>query len=36
MLFEPLDIAKLIGLSVYLLSMAVIVSILVRGALPPL
>jgi hypothetical protein len=36
MLFEPLDGAKLIGLSGYLLSMAVIVSILVRGTLPPL
>jgi hypothetical protein len=36
MLFEPLDVAKLIGLSGRHLSMAVIVSILVRGTLPPL
>jgi RNA polymerase sigma-32 factor len=36
MLFEPLDVAKLIGLSGCLLSMAVIVSVLVRGTLPPL
>ena len=36
MLFERLDVAKLIGLSGFLLSMAVIVSILVSGTLPPL
>jgi len=36
MLLEPLDVAKLIGLSGCLLSMAVIVRILVRGTLPPL
>jgi len=36
MLLEPLDVAKLIGLSGCLLSMAVIVRILVRGTLPAL
>ena len=36
MLIEPQDVAKLLGVSGCLLSMAVIVSILVRGALPPL
>ena len=36
MLFEPLEVAKLIALSGCLLSMAVIVSIVVRGTLPPL
>ena len=35
-MFEPLDVAKLIGLSGCLLSMAVILGILVRGTLPPL
>jgi hypothetical protein len=36
MLFEPLDVAKLIALSGCLLSMAVIASVLVKGTLPPL
>ena len=36
MLFEPVDVAKLIGFSGCLLSMAVIVSILRRGTLPRL
>jgi hypothetical protein len=36
MLIEPPDVAKLIGVSGFLLSLAVIVSILVTASLPPL
>jgi hypothetical protein len=32
MLFEPLDVAKLIGLSGCLLSMTVIASVIVKGS----
>jgi hypothetical protein len=36
MLIEPQDVAKLLGVSGFLLSLAVIVSILVAASLPPL
>jgi hypothetical protein len=36
MLIEPHDVAKLLGFSGFLLSMAVILSILIRASVPPL
>ncbi len=36
MLIDPHDVAKLLGLSGFLLSMAVILNILIRATLPPL
>jgi hypothetical protein len=36
MLIEPPDVAKLLGVSGFLLSLAVIVSVLVKATLPPL
>jgi hypothetical protein len=36
MLIERANVAKLLGVAGYLLSMAVIASIVIRGTLPPL
>jgi hypothetical protein len=36
MLFERPDLAKLLGMSGCLLSMGVILTVIIKGALPPL